>query len=183
MATKSAMRALPLVLAAVLSAASCAGTSTASSSIPTPTEQVCNGISAGMGGCTTPRHTYVSTSCAGLAREWAAVLNESLVAILDGPAAVQDNARSVLLQRALVHATVDMNMRLRSLNLQEACDVPEFLAVAEPLFSTRLREGIGAAMFDGDPVVTYDEWMSDVRRQLRAIDDGESPAPSSAPSG
>lgn len=38
-------------------------------------------------------------------------------------------------------------------------------------------------MYDGNPVVTYDEWMSDVRRQLRVIDDGESPAPSSAPSG
>jgi hypothetical protein len=172
--TRPHLRRLSVLLATVLLAASCAATP---ATAPMATQRVCNGISADMGGCTSPRHSFTANTCVDLAKEWAAVLDPALVAILNGPSAVGDDARSVLLQRALAIATVDMNARLRSLNLQDGCDTPEFLAAAEPMFSTRLREGIGAALFDGDPVSTYEDWLSDVRRQLRVIDDGEAPAP------
>lgn len=184
MDTRSLMLRLAMLLAIVAIVASCGSTA---SPAPSATQQVCDGISADIGGCTTPRHTYTGSTCIDLAKEWASVLTPALVAIVDGPAVVHENGRSVRLQQALVIATADMNARVRSLNLQGECDAPEFLAAAELLFSTRLRDGIGAALFDGNPVSTYEDWLSDVRRQLRVIDDGESPAPSgsnvSPPSG
>ena len=174
MVTRSFGLRLSTLLATVLVVSSCGATSTP----PPATQQVCDGISADVGGCTTPRHTFTGRTCIDLAKEWAGVLDPALVAILDGPAVSQTNGRSVRLQQALVIATADMNIRLRDLNLQDGCDAPEFLAAAEPLFSSRLKSGIGDVLFDGNPVSTYDDWLGDVRRELRVIDDGESPGPS-----
>ena len=169
------MLRLSMLLGVVTVVASCGATTSPSQSA---IQRVCDGISAEIGGCTTPRHTFTASTCSRLAKEWAGVLDSALVAILDGPAVVGEKARSVRLQQALVIATVDMNEHVRALNLQNECDAPEFLATAEPLFSTRLKTGIGDALFDGSPVSTYDDWLGDVQRQLRVIDDGESPAPS-----
>ena len=175
MANVSLVLRIAMLLAAVTVVASCGATTSPS---PSASQQVCGGISADIGGCTTPRHTFTGSTCRDLAREWAGELDPALVAILDGPAVSNENARSVRLQQALVIATADMNIRMRALNLQDECDAPEFLATAEPLFSAKLKTGIGVALFDGSPVSTYDDWLGDVRRQLRVIDDGESPFPS-----
>jgi hypothetical protein len=141
-----------------------------------PTQEVCDGISADMGGCTAERHQFTSTTCADRSREWVTILDPAVAAILDGPAGVK---RSIPLKRAVVITTVDMNTRLRELELQADCDVPEFMAVAVPLFSEKVRSGAGSALWDGDPPATFEEWLDDVARTLRVIDDGESPAPSS----
>ena len=95
------------------------------------------------------------------------------MAVLDGPAAVAEKARSVRLREAVNITTVDMMLRLASFGLQADCDLPEFMAAAEPLFSAELRAGVGGALWDGDPAATYEEWLDDVRRVVRMIDDGE----------
>lgn len=158
------------LLAAVAVIAACNAAPQAS-----PSQEVCDGISADMGGCTGERHQFTSTTCADLAREWVTVLDPAVVAILDGPAGVR---RSSLLKQAVVITTLDMNTRLRALDLQADCDAPEFMAVAVPLFSDKVRSGVGNALWDGEPPATFEEWLDDVRRTLRVIDDGESPAPS-----
>ena len=162
------------LLAAIAVIAACNAAPQAS-----PTQEVCDGISADMGGCTAERHKFTSSTCADLAREWVTVLDPAVVAILDGPDGVNNDGRSVRLKRAVVITTLDMNTRLRELELQEDCDAPEFMAVAVPLFSDKVRSGAGNALWNGNPPATFEEWLDDVRRTLRVIDDGESPAPSS----
>lgn len=95
------------------------------------------------------------------------------MAILDGPDAVENQSRSVLFKQALVITTIDIQTRLTEHGLLETCDLPEFMAAAEPLFSDRLRAGAGGALYSGSPPATYSEWLDDVRRTVRMIDDGE----------
>lgn len=47
------------------------------------------------------------------------------------------------------------------------------MAAAEPLFSDRLRAGVGGVLYSGNPPATYAEWLDGVRRTVRIIDDGE----------
>ncbi len=170
MAGNSRMRNFAVLLAIVAVIASCTTTPG-----PSPTQTVCGGVSSEMGGCTAERHTFLSSTCQDLAREWAGILDPALVAILDGPEAVEMNSRSVLFKRTLVITTIDMQTRLTELELLETCDLPEFMAAAEPLFSDRLRADAGGALYGGggNPPATYAEWLDDVRRTVRMIDDGE----------
>jgi len=82
---------------------------------------------------------------------------------------------SVRLKQALVIVTTDMNTRLLELELVETCDIPAFMAAAEPTFSAELRAKVGGGLYDGDPMATYEEWLDDVKRTLRVIEYGESP--------
>jgi hypothetical protein len=166
----SAQRGAILVLLAVVASTASCTLSQSISSQPGPT--VCDGISSEVGGCTANRHTFISDTCQDLAREWATVLNEAVVGVLRGPAEVGNQARSVLLRQAVVISTVDLNSRLAELGLRGTCKVPEFMATAEPVFSAELRRGVGDAMYDGLPPASYEEWLTDVRKTARIIDDG-----------
>ena len=157
-----------VLLAMVAVAASC---NIVSPGNPSPT--VCNGISSEVGGCDPGRHEFTSSTCQDLAKEWATVLDAAVVKILDGPEAVAEQGRSVRLRQALVITTGDMNIRMQALSLQAACDLPEFMGAAEPVFSGALRAGVGNALYDGAPTATYGEWLDDVRSVARSIDDGE----------
>ena len=131
MAGSARMRILAMSFAIVAVIAACSP-----SPGPSPTQTVCNGVSSKMGGCTAERHTFVRSTCQDLAREWAGVLDPALVAILDGPDAVADQSRSVLLKQALVITSVDMQVRLTELGLLESCDSPEFIAAPNPYSPT-----------------------------------------------
>lgn len=160
-----AVGTITLLLAATFGACGVVG------STPSPT--VCDGVPSEMGGCAPGRHTFTSTTCTDLAREWATVFDAAVVGVLDGPKSVNGNARSVLLRLALVITTADLNQQLQALSLQADCDLEEFMAAAEPLFSEKVRAGAGNALYDGDPVATYEEWLADVRKVVRSIDEGE----------
>lgn len=170
MTTKSRLLAIPVLLAVVAGVASC---SPVAQSSPQPSPAVCDGVSSDMGGCTAERHTFIGDTCQDLAREWATVLNGGIVRVLQGPAVVENQGRSVLIRQALVITTVDLNMRLQELDLQADCDQPEFMAAAEPRFSAELRAGVGDALYDGLPPASYNDWLQDVRNVVRTIDDGE----------
>lgn len=158
-----------LLVAAVAAGCTSIGLSTPSGSV-VPEQSVCGGVSSDMGGCTFDRHVFTSSTCRDLAVEWARVFDRAVVAVLDGPPDAE-NGQSVLLRRALVIVTVDLNTRLRELDLRPGCDMPGFLAAAEPEFSARLREGVGAALFDGNPVMTYQDGLDHVKKVLRSIED------------
>ena len=72
---------------------------------PSATQQVCDGVSSEMGGCAPDRHTFTASTCVDLAREWAEQLDEQTLAVIDGPAVVGDEARSVRLHNALIMLT------------------------------------------------------------------------------
>lgn len=144
---------------------------------PSPAATVCDGISGDIGGCTAERHTFTATTCEGLAREWATVLDRQVVAILNGPADPVQGVSSRLKQ-AVVIVTTDMNTKLRDLGLADSCDVPAFIAAAELAFSPDLRAKVGAGLYDGYPMATYEDWLEDTKRTVSVIDAGESPRPS-----
>jgi hypothetical protein len=170
MATATRLLRAALLLAIVAVSASC----NAFASSATPSPAVCaDGISSEMGGCDVPRHVYTGSTCADLAKEWVGVLNSTAGSVVTGPATVGDQAKSVRLHLAMVTSTVGVNARIRELDLAAQCDVPGFMAVAEPLLSPELRSGAGQAMYDGDPVASFEEWLVDLRKVLRVIDDGE----------
>lgn len=170
MSTRARLLRSTMLLAGIAVIASCTSLPGASSS---PAQTICNGVSSEVGGCTAERHKYTSSTCADVAREWAQVLDRAAVAVLDGPEVVAEQRRSVRLRQALVIASADMNLRIRELRLQEKCDLPEFMAAAEPVFSADLRARVGAALFDGDPIASYEDWLADVQEVARVIDEGE----------
>ena len=69
------LRRMALAAAVAALAASCTVPATA-----TPPPTVCDGISSEVGGCVGDRHKFTSSSCDDLAREWAGVLDKSVVA-------------------------------------------------------------------------------------------------------
>jgi hypothetical protein len=167
MAAKVSPAVLLALLVAVGLSASCTNTPST-----TPLPSVCDGVSSDIGGCTAERHPFVGASCEELAKEFGGVLDRQVVALLNAPTD-PSQAMSVRLKQTVVILTTDMNTKLRELGLAETCDVPAFLAVAEPEFSADLRAKVGSALFDGEPAATYDDWLADVTRTLAVIDAGE----------
>jgi|GEM_PF-5447397 len=168
MTTKNRRFALPVILAVVALVASCT-LSQDDTSQPSPT--VCDGVSSEAGGCTLSRHTYTSVTCQDLAEEWATVVDATVVGVLHGPAEVEGQGRSVLLRQVVVIATVDLNEHLRDLGLRGSCVAGDFVATAEPAFSEELRAGVGDALYDGLPPASYEEWLADVLKTVRIIED------------
>src|SRR6478672_2519088 len=114
-----------LLFATAVAAALAASCSIVGQDSAAPTSTVCAGVSSEAGGCSPDRHTFTSSTCVALAVEWAQVVDKAVVAILDGPEVVDGNAKSVQLRQAVLLATLDVNARLRELDLQATCDVPE----------------------------------------------------------
>ncbi len=153
------------LLAIATVTASCSDASGAS---PAPT--VCDDVSSDVGGCTTDRHAYIGATCDAVATEWGGVMDRAVLDVMRGPANVDDQARSSRLRQAIVIATVDMDRHLETLSLSPPCTVDAVLAAGEAAFVDELRSGVGAIMYDGDPVVSYAEWIADVRKVLGVIE-------------
>jgi hypothetical protein len=163
-ATSRQLGIATLVLGVALSA-SCNSTPVGSGPV------LCDGVTRDAGGCTTERHEFTGSTCDDLAREWGMFVDRLVVTIVTGPDDAGGQGKSVRMKQAVVITTGDMNERMRELSLRAECDVGGVLAVAEREFSETLRGSVGGAMFDGDPAVGYDDWITDVRRSLQVIDD------------
>ena len=157
-----------LTLAGLLAIAAVA-TACGAESGSTPSPTVCDGVSSEMGGCTLERHDYTATTCDEVAAEWAALVDRQIIATLDGPAVVDGEAHSSRLKTVLVISAVDADAHIETLGLAAPCDVDAFLAIAEPRFTDDLRSRVGAAMYDGEPVVSYEEWLADVEAVLGVL--------------
>lgn len=164
MTTMTRLVLLAGTLAIAVVTASC---SNVPSSTPSPT--VCDGVSGEAGGCTTERHDYVATTCAEVAAEWGGVMDRLVLAVINGPQAVNNEARSSRLRQVIGIAAIDMDQHLESLNPPITCGIEDVLATGEQAFSDELRADVGGAMYDGDPVVTYEEWLDDVRSVLGVL--------------
>lgn len=137
---------------------------------PTPSASICDGVDAQMGGCDEEQPEFAATDCSGVGRELGAYLDDRTRRIIEGPDAVDGEARSVRLRQAMVLLSARANDYLRELGLHASCDVPEFLAAAEAEFSPQLRDGVGDALYDGVPPATYEEWKSELTLMLGIID-------------
>ena len=135
-----------------------------------PSASICDGVDAQMGGCDEQQPEFTATDCLGIGREFGAHMDDRTLGIIEGPEAVDGEARSVRLRQATVLLSARANDHLRELGLHASCDVPEFLGAAEAEFSHQLREGVGDALYDGAPAATYEEWKSEVTLMLGIID-------------
>jgi hypothetical protein len=154
----------PAFLALGLLVAGCMGSAE-------PTQPpICDGISANMGGCDEDQPTYTGATCPELAREWGDEVDRRLSAVIDGPATVDGEAKSVQQTQVLVLTSTRLSMYMDRTGLLDSCDVPEFLPIAEEEFSEKLREGVGSIIYDGEPVVSYEEWLAGVEKFIAVID-------------
>ena len=159
-----ALRVVALSTALVL-LAGCAST------WPSPTVTICDGIGVEMGGCADDLPSFTGKDCDAVAREWGRLVEAGVVAIVSGPEAVDGEARSVRLKQLVVLMSVLAGRHLDDIGVREQCEAERFLGVAEKEFSDEVRDQVGSAMFDGEPVVPYQEWRADVARTVRSIED------------
>ena len=139
-----------------------------------PTDpSVCDGIPADMGGCDSSRPVFVGTTCEAIADEWVAAIDERVLPIINGPPVEDEMQRSSRISNVLVLSSVVGGMRLDDLGLLDSCDAPTFIEAAKLGFSDELQDGIGATLFDGQPVATRNDWDAALFRAIRIIDQGE----------
>ena len=130
----------------------------------------CDGIPADMGGCDEDQPTYTGTTCADLAREWGDEVDQRVSGVIDGPAVVDGEQKSVQQSQVLVLTSTRLSMYMDRKGVLDGCDLPEFLPIAEEQFSDKLREGVGSIIYDGDPVASYEEWLADLEKFIAVID-------------
>jgi hypothetical protein len=140
-------------------------------SAPSPDTTMCDGVPADMGGCGSQRPTYRGMTCEELGSEWGQHVDAHLHAVIDGPAKVDDKQRSVLIHEELVLATTTVGLRLQEVGLLGTCKVATFLPAAEREFSDALRATIGSALYDGNPVATYEQFHAEVEHVLSVLDE------------
>ena len=165
MTTMTRLVLLAGLLAVAVVSASCSDVSDAS---PSPT--VCDQVSSDVGGCTIERHEYAGTTCDEVATEWGGVMDRLVLGVITGPASVNNEARSSRLRQAIGIAAIDLDQHLESLDPPLSCGVEPILATGQRSFSDDLHAGVGGAMYDGEPVVTFEDWLDDVRSVLRVIE-------------
>jgi hypothetical protein len=111
---------------------------------------------------------FQGSTCDELAAEFGAIGDPSLRAVIDGPEQIADEAMSVLvrtMQGLLVAAVTD---QAREAGVIADCTMPEWLQKAERGFTDQLRQTIGAAAYDGNPVISYPTWLLELNDELIA---------------
>ena len=134
---------------------------------------ICDGIPADMGGCDSSRPVFVGNTCEAIADEWVAAIDEGVLPIINGPPVEDDLQRSSRISNVLVVSSIVAGMRLDELGLLDSCDAPTFLEAAKTGFSDELQGGIGATLFDGQPLASRGDWEETLFRAIRIIDEGE----------
>lgn len=168
MAGTVATRYVVAVLVVVLLAAGCVFDTRGG---PSPT--LCDGLPADMGGCAENVPSFAGTTCIEVAEEWGRAVDRGVVAVMDGPAVVEDKQRSARITDVLVVSSVRAGTRLDELGLLPSCDVDVFLPAGRREFSNALVDGIGEVLFDGSPVASPEDWNVFLTRFIRIIDEGE----------
>jgi len=130
----------------------------------------CDGVSSDVGGCAADQPTFSGTTCAEVGAEWGEIVDERSLAVIQGPANADGKARSARLKDVQVLAFVRAADHMGEVGILGSCHSAEFVGAAEPKFTPELRASVGGAMYDGEPVVTYTEYLADVLQTARALD-------------
>jgi hypothetical protein len=128
--------------------------------------EVCDGISAEVGGCDRDQPSFEATTCEAVAAEFGRQLDVRVLAVIDGPESVGGEPQVVRMNRYMSLLVGRVNQYLRAVGLIDDCDdAASFAAAAEPMFSDRLREQAGDYVFEGTQV-TYQVWRDELVRLL-----------------
>jgi hypothetical protein len=132
---------------------------------------ICDGIAAEFGGCSPDRPNYTSTTCADLAAEWGRDVDRRIISVIGGPRDADGKAKSVRNTDVLVLTSLVLTMRLDALGMRPDCNMAEFWPIAEEQLSDAVKAEAGSIMWDGDPVVPFDAWLTRAQEIVRMIDD------------
>jgi hypothetical protein len=168
--------ALGMCLVAVVVVAGCGGAQVTSPANSEPS--ICNEIPSTFGGCDPDRPVFAGSTCQGLAAEWGRDVDKRIVGVIRGPADEDGNAKSARNVDALVLSSMVVRMRLDELGIRPSCGLDRFWPIAEQQFSADLRSGAGAILWDGNPVVTFNDWAARAKDIVGMIEKDLSPAPS-----
>ena len=135
--------------------------------------RLCDGVPADFGGYDPARPTFSATTCEEIAAEWVAAIDERAIQVINGPAVEDGKQRSSRISDVLVLSSILAGMRLDDLGLLESCDAPIFMGAARTGVSAEVMDGMGAALFDGSPVASREDWEQVLFRAIRIIDEGE----------
>jgi hypothetical protein len=135
-----------------------------------PSPSSCNGVSAEAGGCRSDLPVFDGTTCSEVGKEWGQVVDGSALAVIDGPAVADGQQRSARIGNELALAFVTAAGRLEQLGLVGKCNAADFLAAAQAEFIQDLKDRVGGALYDGEPVATYDQFLAVVQNAVRTLD-------------
>lgn len=119
---------------------------------------------------------FTARTCDGLATEFGIQLDSRLTAVIEGPASVNSNGRSVQALNALILTVARLNEYLRDEGLVKECNAESVFAVAEQEFSPELREHAGSLMTETEitgEAYDYRAWGALVLDHLGVIDEDE----------
>jgi hypothetical protein len=133
-----------------------------------PKPSICDGVSTDIGPCG-QAPSFGSSTCESLAAEYGTALDRALLAVVRGPADLGGEAKSVRLIHAEAFVTTALTDRMVALGLIEQCKMPDFLDTAKAGFSAELKSTIGHALFDGQPDVTYEEFLGRLAKVMSGI--------------
>jgi len=136
---------------------------------PNQTDQICDGIPGDMGGCDDPPQ-YVGTTCEALGPEWGKHVNDRLLEIIDGPVVVDGARKSSRIQAFQLLATVRLARHLDEIGRLGECSTAEILSGADGELSAELRDRIGGALYDGEPVATWEQFEAEAAKALSVLD-------------
>jgi hypothetical protein len=109
---------------------------------------------------------FQATTCDELATEFWGIGDPSFQSVIDGPDQIADERKSVLMARMQDLLVLSVTQQAREAGVIAECAMPGWLQRAERGFSDALRQKVGAAAYDGDPVITYDAWLLALNDQL-----------------
>jgi len=116
---------------------------------------------------------FTGSTCDEIADQLGPVADMMLLAVVQGPEAVQGEARSVLLPRVMNGLALGARDRMDTLGITADCAMPGFLQRVEQGFSDELRSTIGAAAYDSNPVIDYQAWLLEFSNMLVFVGVGE----------
>lgn len=159
-------RLVVLVLIAMPMALGLAGCGLVTNRSPTPS--TCNGISTEIGPCGAAP-SFGGSSCESLAGEYGTALDRALLEVVRGPSDVGGEGRSVRLLHTEVFVTTALTDRMVQAGLIEQCKMPDFLDLAAAKFSDELKSTVGHVLFDGQPDVSYQEFLTRLAKVMSGI--------------
>lgn len=111
---------------------------------------------------------FQGSTCDELAREFGAIGDPSFRFVIDGPDQIADERKSVLMAKMQALLVLAVTDQAREAGVIADCTMPEWLQRAERGFSDQLRQTIGAAAYDGNPVIQYNAWLGELNDLLIA---------------
>ena len=135
----------------------------------TPAPSSCDGVSSGIGGCASGQPTFAGTNCEEVGAEWGQAVDTGIRAVIAEPPVVNGKQKSARINDVMVLAFVRASGQLQATGQLEACTAADFLDAATPAFSDELKQGIGAALYDGSPVASWEQFLAEVQKVIKQL--------------